>query len=181
MILRAFLSSLPATVLLTGAVLKALDFDGFLEKALYYRALDLFWIRLSALSTIFVEVILGVLLLFRIWLVPFTIPICIALFLFFTGLIAWAWHAYGIEDCGCFGSFIETPPWISLGKNILLASMLGVLFFLERARRRRDSKESLQTQEIQRAERFLKASNWIALGVLGVALSWTFFTLKPQV
>ncbi len=169
--LRLGLSTLPALVLLTSAILKALDFDGFVEKALYYRVLDPFWIQVSALATIFVELILSVLLLFRIWLRPFTLPAGIGLILFFSVLIGWAWHAFGIEDCGCFGSFVETPPWFSLGKNGVLLAMMGTLFFLERSPEKSTSNPGGQSRPL---------SSWAGLGFLGMGLAWVFWTLLPQ-
>ncbi len=172
LILRVTLSTLPALVFLLGAALKAIDFDGFLEKALYYRSLDVFWIRVGSISTIFAEMILGTLLLFRVWLRPFTIPACMGILVFFSGLIAWAWHAYGIEDCGCFGGFVETPPWVSLSKNAALLVMLGTLFVLERSPKRGPQDPVSHPALKQR---------WFGLAALGLLLLWTFITLKPQV
>ncbi|HHI81420.1 MAG TPA: hypothetical protein ENK02_15775 [Planctomycetes bacterium] len=169
--LRLGLSTLPGLVLLTGAVLKALDFDGFVEKALYYRVLDPLWIQVSALATIFVELILSILLLFRIWLRPFTLPAWIGLLLLFSALVGWAWQRFGIEDCGCFGSFVETPPWMALAKNGILLLMLGTLFFLERP-------PSGAKQPLRRQAQPL--SSWAGLGFLGIGLAWAFWTLLPQ-
>ncbi|GEM_PF-5230074 len=173
--LRLLCSTIPALTLLTGAVLKAWDFDGFLEKALYYRALDLFWIQVSALSTIFVEWILGILLLFRIWLRPFTLPATITLLLFFSALIAWAWHKYGLEDCGCFGSFVETPPWLSLVKNGILLAMSGALYFMEGS-----TPKPLPDPSEANPPRGFTTSRCIALASLALGILWTFLAIKAQ-
>lgn len=108
---------------LFAGVVKALDFEGFLEKAVYYRAVPYAWMVRTAWGTIGVEVLLGALLVAGVWR-RLAIVLAVAMLLGFSVLVAHAWHAYGITDCGCLGSFAETPPWFGIAKNLAMAAAL---------------------------------------------------------
>lgn len=107
-----------------AALVKIADFDGFLEKAAYYRAVPYVWMVRSAWLTIVVEAALGLLLVAGFW-PRRTIAAAAVLLASFSVLVAHAWHAYGITDCGCLGSFAETPPWLGIAKNIAMVAMLA--------------------------------------------------------
>ena len=117
-----------------SAVAKAVDFDGFLEKAAYYRAVPYVWMVRSAWATIVLEAVVGgVLVVGRCR--RLAIVSAAAMLLVFSVLVAHAWHAYGITDCGCLGSLAETPPWLGIAKNVVMVSLLALAWPW---RRRRD-------------------------------------------
>ncbi len=106
-----------------SAVAKAMDFDGFLEKAAYYRAVPYVWMVRSAWMTIVLEALVGAsLVVGRLRRVA--IATAGAMLMVFSVLVAHAWHAYGITDCGCLGSLAETPPWLGITKNVVMMLLL---------------------------------------------------------
>lgn len=111
-------------ILMFTAWAKAQDYYGFIEKAVYYRALSHPGLHVGAMATIGAEVLLAACLICGLQLRRLTIPATLLLLLLFTGLITYAWIRFGIEDCGCLGSLAETPPWFSLLKNLLLIAAL---------------------------------------------------------
>jgi hypothetical protein len=77
----------------------------------------------------------------------------------FSGLIVYAWHRYGINDCADLGSLAETPPWAGLIENarlgILVVGILG----------------SKTTAPGASATRYLLAMALLAAGGLAAALA----------
>lgn len=70
------------------------------------------------------ELVLGGLLILRIKLKSFTLPLTLLILVVFIGYLT---YLYGIqggqESCGCFGDWIELTPWQSLGKNLVMAAI----------------------------------------------------------
>ncbi|MCA8963803.1 MAG: DoxX family protein [Planctomycetes bacterium] len=108
-----------------SAAAKLADFDGFLEKAAYYRAVPYVWMVRSAWLTIALEGVVGAALIAGRWR-RLAIAAAAGMLLVFTALVAHAWHAYGITDCGCLGSLAETPPWFGITKNVVMVSLLAL-------------------------------------------------------
>ncbi|MBM4063027.1 MAG: DoxX family membrane protein [Planctomycetes bacterium] len=99
-----------------AAIGKLADFDDFLVKAAYYRAVPYVWVAPSAWATVAAEFAVGAALLAG-WPRRWPRRAAIALLAAFSALVAHAWHAYGITDCACLGAIAETPPWLGIAKN----------------------------------------------------------------
>ena len=80
------------------------------------------------------EIIIGLLALSG-WQAQWSAKFMAALYLFFTGLILYASQGYLTLpiDCGCFGGESETPAYLLLLRNTLIAALL--LFFDRSCRR----------------------------------------------
>ena len=109
------------------AAAKAADYYGFIEKAAYYRGFSYDVLTFGAWATILVEVLLAALFLGGLGLRRVAGPLAMFVLLLFSGLIAYAWKRYGIDDCACLGSLAETPPWAALVKNAVL---FGLILYL---------------------------------------------------
>ncbi|MDF1836538.1 MAG: hypothetical protein P1V35_01600 [Planctomycetota bacterium] len=114
--------------LVTGFA-KAYDVYGFIEKATYYRTVEARHMLPIALTTIGLELFLGWALCVR-WRPRWIAGGSIAVILGFSGLILFAWNAYGIADCGCLGSMVDTPPAASLIKNGCMVLLLVWVFLV---------------------------------------------------
>lgn len=130
---RRFVQVAVGALFVVAAVGKLADFDGFLEKAAYYRAVPYVWMVRTARATIVVEIALGLALCVDR---PHRWPgrIAVLMLVGFSLLIAHAWRAYGITDCGCMGAIVETPPWLGIAKN---AAMVLLLWWAGRGSSRR--------------------------------------------
>jgi hypothetical protein len=51
-----------------------------------------------------------------------------ALLICFTALISYGWAFHDLEDCGCFGTFIEMGPAESILKNLVMLAMLVTIW-----------------------------------------------------
>lgn len=122
---RLALGALVGLAFLVAGIAKAVDFEGFMLKATYYRAVPYVWMVRTGWATVGVEIVLGAALLVGCWRRP-SIVVAAAMLLGFSVLIAYAWHAYGIVDCACFGSLADTPPWLGLVKNVVMLGMLAL-------------------------------------------------------
>ena len=65
------------------------------------------------------EVILGLFLILRVKTRSAALAVTVITTVF-TIAFAYAFFFKGIEDCGCMGSFIKMPPWLSFFRNIFL-------------------------------------------------------------
>ena len=110
-----------------AAALKALDITPFAVQISYYGVVrDPALVKGIAIATVFVETILGVLLLLPSRLRALVYGAVFVLLFGFSGLILYAWMFHGLEDCGCFGKYIETSPTVSILKNALMMAILTV-------------------------------------------------------
>ena len=78
----------------------------------------------AALFFLTLEMLLGVALAMGLRLRTLTHAAVTLTLLFFTGVIAYAWWAHGIKDCGCMGE-VQMGPGISIVKNLVLLAMVG--------------------------------------------------------
>ena len=121
-------------VFLVGAALKAVDIPGF---ALGIRQYQIFFdpqmLQALAIVTVIAETLLGAALLAGIRMRGVVHGAAIALLVFFSAMIGYAWAAHGLEDCACFGSAVKMGPGWSIVKNVVMVAML--LFASARSRR----------------------------------------------
>ncbi|HDP35432.1 MAG TPA: hypothetical protein ENN29_10020 [Candidatus Hydrogenedentes bacterium] len=116
---------------IAGAIPKGLDIEKFAVQVAAYKVIQTPEMLLTtALFTLFVEIGLGVALVFGLRLRGLTVWVMQAMLLFFTALIVYAWLAHGLEDCGCFPVF-KMSPEVSLVKNgMIVAAGIFILWEL---------------------------------------------------
>jgi thiol-disulfide isomerase/thioredoxin len=130
----AWIEVLLGAVFVATAAIKAYDVEGFAEQILAYDVVEgAGLLRLAALATILFEAALGVLMLIRARFLPFS-PSALAFWvlLLFSAFILYGWMFGDLEDCGCLGTLVETPPGLSLLKNSVLLLMAAVAWRYER-------------------------------------------------
>lgn len=129
-------------IFLVGAAMKAANIPGF---AAGIRSYHVFYnpdmLYNLAVFTIAVETLLGGALIAGIRMRGFIHAVGIALLLFFSGMIVYAWAAYGLEDCGCFGDYVKMGPGASIVKNLIMMAMLVVPWVT--SRKKEPAKQSL--------------------------------------
>jgi len=150
-------SVLVGLVFLGTSLAKAVDYYGFIEKAVYYRSFSYNWLHIGAWSTILGEVLLAGVFLTQVGLRRFGLLLGASVLVLFTGLILYTWARYGIDDCACLGSLAETPPHAAIAKNLILLALLGFI-----ARHRKLLGTPTRT-------RVLFAGATIAIALMGVA------------
>ncbi len=117
-------------VFLLAAVLKALDANLFVHQIYLYGVFeDLTMLGLVAVVTLFIETVLGVAMVLGLRLKGAVPASVLALLLFFTVLIVYAWP----EDCGCFGS-VKMGPEVSIAKNLVMMVAACLILYGSRAR-----------------------------------------------
>ncbi len=73
------------------------------------------------------EMILGILLLFGFWANKISWGLLL-LILFFTFLTFYSAFFKVVTSCGCFGDAIPLSPWESFGKDLILLSLILIIF-----------------------------------------------------
>lgn len=79
------------------------------------------------LFLLYLEVLLGILLLIGLW-PKFTTKSLLALIVFFTFLTLFSAVTNKVTDCGCFGDALKLTPWESFTKDIVLLVFIFILF-----------------------------------------------------
>lgn len=117
-------------VFLLAAVLKAMDANLFVHQIHLYGVFeDLTMLGMVAVVTLFIETVLGVAMVLGLRLKGLVPASVLAMLLFFTVLIAYAWP----EDCGCFGA-VKMGPEVSIAKNIVMMFAAGLILYGSRAK-----------------------------------------------
>ncbi len=113
-------------VFIVSSFLKILDFQSFAVQVSSYGVLrQPDKVRWAALGTVALEMALGLCLVLQLGLKRIIVPATLALLIIFTGLIGYGWQFQGLQDCGCFGSYIKMSPLASIYKNLFLLVLLG--------------------------------------------------------
>lgn len=112
--------------LLVSAGLKALDLGAFELQIGYYGIIeDPGAIAAAARAVVGVEAILGALLLAGARLAGAVIAATLILLLGFSSLVVYGWAFQELDECGCFGAYVEMTPAVTLSKNVILMGALG--------------------------------------------------------
>lgn len=112
-----------STVFMLSALAKLIDFD---NTVVYFQ-------RLSGFDSQTVEISIALLLFFEM-LIAFTLPIdcrfqtmiqdaTLLLLAFFLGLSLTLTFT-GIKNCGCFGTYWVSHPWLTVVKNVVLITIM---------------------------------------------------------
>lgn len=89
------------------------------------------WTPYVARTVISIELILGILLLFRCRLHRLAIPLSIRFLIFMILVLAYRWFTAGADaECGCMGDWLSMTPLQSILKNIVL---IGALLWIKKS------------------------------------------------
>ena len=146
---------LVGVVFVLAAFLKAMDMQSFAVQIRYYGVLpSLEMIRYAALGSVVAETVVGAALIagirFRGWLYAVALLMLVG----FTGLVAYAAVFHDLKDCGCFGVAIPLGPRETIAKNIVMAGIVAVVWWVAREK---DFFESLGVRPSREALRALSA------------------------
>jgi len=130
--LVAFCRIVTGTVFIFSGFIKANDPTGFgykLEE--YFHVFDMAFLNDYAIPIAVVicafEILLGALLLLGFWGRTVAWGLLL-LILFFTFLTFYSAFFEVVTSCGCFGDAIPLTPWQSFGKDLVLLTLISVLF-----------------------------------------------------
>ena len=120
--------------LMPQEIVKAIDVSSYLKKSSFMAG---FFQWMSTLATPMAMVICLLEILLGIWLLlgvnkHLTLWLLLLMTLFFTFLTFYSAYYDKVTDCGCFGDAIKLTPWESFWKDVILSSMILVLFFTPR-------------------------------------------------
>lgn len=120
--LSKILRFLVGLVFLLSGLLKAIDTAAFADLMSEYGAT---WFGFAAPLIIFVEIFLGVMLVFDFYAKPISWGTAIFL-LVVSSIYLYGVTARGITNCGCFGpiSWLNSKPWLTFTRNGILLGML---------------------------------------------------------
>lgn len=93
----------------------------------FFRGLKPYSLSLAIIMCI-LEVILGFAILIG-WQPKVMSWLILLMIVFFTFLTWYSAYYNKVTDCGCFGDFIKLKPWTSFWKDIVLTSLILVIFF----------------------------------------------------
>jgi len=123
-------------VFIAGAVFKALDMGMFEVQIRAYGVLDSPQaIAAAAFGTVAAETLLGMALLGGVGLKGATRIIALAVLAGFTMLVGYGWLFQDLDECGCFGAYVEMTPAVTTGKNLVMMVLLGGAWGADRFRR----------------------------------------------
>ena len=116
-----------ATTFIVSGFLKSIDPWGTILAiesylAAYNMTAPEWLIQIGAIGLGAVELILGLMLLFNIY-IRITSVISVVVMLVFSVLTLLSATVIPVEDCGCFGELIKLTPWQTFAKNVALLPM----------------------------------------------------------
>ena len=120
--LSKILRFLVGLVFLLSGLLKAIDTAAFADLMSEYGAT---WFGFVAPLIIFIEIFLGIMLVFDFYAKPISWATAIFL-LVVSSIYLYGVTARGITNCGCFGpiTWLNSKPWLTFTRNGILLGML---------------------------------------------------------
>jgi len=124
------------------------------------------WFSMLSPVIILIELLLGLLLLLRLW--PRAAAVAsLALLMIFTIAFMYGHLVHGIEDCGCFGSLGQKMPvWATYLRNIVLMAFAVYTLMHE---------EKRGTTSLDKS----RASLILLAGLMTISTFWTGHTWRP--
>jgi hypothetical protein len=114
---------------LLAAGLKAQNINLFIGQILAYQVFSSTGaLTVVAFTTLSVETFLGVSMVLGSPWRKMVLGTGVAMLLFFSALIAYAWQFHGLKDCGCFGKVSMTPPQ-AIAKNVVLLALTSLTWY----------------------------------------------------
>lgn len=136
--LKRLLRIVVALIFIASGFVKAVDVKGFSFKLEEYFSPQVFnlvilesWALPISFFVVLLELILGFLLLLKISVRKVLLAL-IGLCVFFAFLTFYSAYFNVVTDCGCFGDAIKFTPWQSFWKDIVLLTLLLLLYFAYR-------------------------------------------------
>jgi len=130
---RNFIRVFVGLVFIISGFVKAVDPVGFsfkLEEYFSPSVFDMPYFEKLALPIaviiVSIEFILGILLVFELWVrkvLLFLLIVCI----FFAFLTFYSAYFNVVTDCGCFGEALKLTPWMSFLKDIILMALIVLM------------------------------------------------------
>lgn len=114
---------------LLAAGLKAQNINLFIGQILAYQVFSSTGaLTAVAFTTLGVETFLGVSMVLGSPWRKVVLGMGLAMLLFFSALIAYAWQVHGLKDCGCFGKVSMTPPQ-AIAKNVVFLALTSLAWY----------------------------------------------------
>lgn len=107
---------------------KIADPESFAQSISNYKIFPIFTINLFAMTVPWLELVLGILIIFNIWIKE-NLTIVVTLLLFFNILVFSAVLRDLDINCGCFGThFVEKAGYQKIGENFLLVLFSYIIY-----------------------------------------------------
>ncbi len=113
---------------LVSAVLKLVDFQNSILFFSDIFKLTFGWSKFGLFLIILLELVFASAMMQTKFKIQLVYSAMIVILLLFSG-ISLIFFGLDIENCGCFGTIIQTDPILTIGKNILL---IGLILFLKK-------------------------------------------------
>lgn len=113
---------------LLSAVMKLVDFQ---NSVLFFS--DVFnltfgWSKFGLFLIILLELVFAAAMMQKKFKIQLVYSAMIVALVLFSG-VSLVFFGLGLENCGCFGTIVQTDPILTIGKNILL---IGLVLFLKK-------------------------------------------------
>lgn len=131
---RAF-EELVGLTLIVSAALKGYELSLFIMQISGYRLIPPGTEGAVALLIVLAELFLGTALMTGYGRLALPHVFTISLLAAFSGIFVYGLLKRGIDECGCFGDFLQLPPPVTLGKNAVLVAILLAAIVLRRRSR----------------------------------------------
>ncbi|MEN6626645.1 MAG: MauE/DoxX family redox-associated membrane protein [Candidatus Sumerlaeia bacterium] len=174
-----FATTVLGVIFLVSAIAKAVDVKSFALLISYFNVMrDTMLVSGTAVLIILFEFILGMSLIVRNRYESTFIKITLAALACFSGIIVYGWIFMGLQDCGCFGSFIKMSPLASLFKNGVLMGVAGFALLQHKKYRR----ISVPIVEYPQRRVFKLATVCLSTIMPTALMGWSYFagSTKPQ-
>lgn len=114
---------------LAAAVLKAQNFNLFIGQILAYQIFSSTGaLTTVAFVTLALETFLGLSMILGSPWRKAVLTTGMAMLVFFTAVILYAWQVHNLKDCGCFGKVSMTPPQ-AIGKNLVFMALTALAWY----------------------------------------------------
>lgn len=127
-IVSRILSIIVGIVFLTSGLVKLLDVAAFQNLIIQY---GLSFFQYLAPLIILMEILLGIALILGV-LQRMTAIVSICVLLVFTGAYTYGYLVNSVEDCGCFGTLVNSTPTLTYIRNVVLIAMLVIIVCLDK-------------------------------------------------
>jgi thiol-disulfide isomerase/thioredoxin len=126
--IACIISGATGFLLLAAAVMKAADMELFIRQITAYGLVtDPLLVTAGAWVMIAFQLTLGIALLL-LYRPRISLSVAALLWLFLTGLTAYAWATGATDECGCYGSWLKSSPRQATIENLVFfgAALLGI-------------------------------------------------------
>ncbi|MCE5231214.1 hypothetical protein LLG95_16685 [bacterium] len=170
-----FTTCLLGSIFLLSSIAKAIEVQSFAMLISYFNIIrNPTLVTAIAIFIISIEFLLGLVMIISKHFRVECLKLSLAILIFFTGIIVYGWLFKGLEDCGCFGSFIKISPIASIIKNVIMIGMNVIAIS--------GASQSFQSQSFEldiRSKKLQTACAAFCPLLLIASLAWSFWGGKP--